>query len=288
MIRSFSRRHPRTVAALIILSFLSLLILPYIFQGPIDVTDGTGTLTFEAMTSGITSQAVLTVCIFGIIAILGWFDITRMQGPIDRGGLKSLYWISGFPLIGCLLMIGLLFTIDTEFSPTIVLMTVVILNLMVGLSEELLFRGILFGALRQRHSLIMAIIISSFIFGFAHLPNLGLGQTVPLTLYQVSNAMILGALFCAITLQTNSIWPAVVLHMMWNTYIMLAQFLYETQTSEPPIQTADLPVFTFGSMIPLLIVFWIAVVILRLYSTRTGQSLRAVAPTYTVNDHIST
>lgn len=68
---------------------------------------------------------------------------------------------------------------------------------------------------------------------------------------------------------------------------MLAQFLYETQTSETPIQTPDFPVFTFGSMVPLLIVFWIAVVILRLYSTRTGQSLRAVAPTYTVNDYIS-
>jgi membrane protease YdiL (CAAX protease family) len=99
--------------------------------------------------------------------------------------------------------------------------------------------------------------------------------------------MMLGALFCAITLQTNSIWPAVFLHMIWNSGVMLMQFVSETLTPHPSTQIADYPAISFGSIIPLLIVFWIAVVILRLYSTRTGQSLRAVAPTYTVNDDIS-
>ena len=287
MIRSFSRRHPRSVAAIVVLSFAAFLLLPFLFLTPEDLTNGTGAFTFEGMTGGIVAQALLTICLIGIIAVLGWYDVTRIRGPIDRKGVKSFFWLAALPMLASLLMGISLFSIEQDFSPIIVLITVLVLNLLVGLSEELLFRGILFGALRQRHSLITAIFLSSFIFGLAHMPNLGLGQSLPLTLYQVINAMILGALFCAITLQTNSIWPAVFLHMMWNSGIMLTQFVSETLTPQTATQIADYPVISFGSMIPLLIVFWIAAVILRLYTTRTGQSLRAVVPTYTVNDHIS-
>jgi membrane protease YdiL (CAAX protease family) len=278
MIRAFARQHPRTIAIAVLLGFIAVLALPYLIWGPVDVTEGTGVVDFTALTDGIVWQALVTAVLVGIVMILGWADIAGFQGPLDKGGLPSTYWVSAYPMIGALGFGFAVLTSDTVSGPVMMITVVLTLNLLVGLSEEVLFRGIVFGALRQRHSLMISIIVSSVAFGMLHLVNLGIGQAISLTAFQVVNATALGALFCAIRLQTNSLWPPVLLHMMWNSYVMLGQAMSEpiSDAEQPAIDAStDLTLSSFA--LPL-ILLGVAVWVLRNYVRRTGQSLIATVP----------
>lgn len=68
---------------------------------------------------------------------------------------------------------------------------------------------------------------------------------------------------------------------------MLGQFVSEMTSPPTPAQMADYPVISFSSILPLLILLWITVIVLRTYTKRTGQSLRRVVPTYTIPDNVS-
>jgi membrane protease YdiL (CAAX protease family) len=83
--------------------------------------------------------------------------------------------------------------------------------------EELLFRGIILGAL-SRYNRTFAIIISAIAFGFTH------GN-----IQQAAYAMIAGIVFAAIDLRYNSIIPSMIVHSFVNIFGMLASlFMKET------------------------------------------------------------
>jgi membrane protease YdiL (CAAX protease family) len=272
MIRRFGRQHPRSVAFVVLGAFVLLIVLPYLIWGAVDATDGTGIVNFDGLTSGIGWQATVAVVLVGIIWALDWFKVAGFHLQFDRVGLRSAYWVGAYPVVGVL---GA--SIAVAMSPNIpnpvaIIAVVLLLNLFVGLAEETLFRGIVFGALRQKHQLFTAICVSSVAFGMLHLVNLGIGQALSLTLFQVVNATALGALFCAIALQANSIWPAIVLHMVWNSFVMLAQAVAEADpvAYQPQADAAPLSMISF--VLPV-ILFAIAALILRNYVRRTQQSL---------------
>jgi membrane protease YdiL (CAAX protease family) len=75
------------------------------------------------------------------------------------------------------------------------------------ISEELFFRGFLFGGLRSKWSFWPAAITSGLIFGLVHAPT-GITTVVPLA--------VLGFGLCFIYDRTGSIWPCVIAHMINN------------------------------------------------------------------------
>lgn len=95
---------------------------------------------------------------------------------------------------------------------------------LVALSEELMFRGILLDALRQRFGLWPAVLVSTLVFGAAHSLNVALVGALAAALAQSAAAFVSGLLFCAIRLHTGSLWPCVALHALWNasTFLLLA------------------------------------------------------------------
>ncbi|UWQ97887.1 CPBP family intramembrane metalloprotease [Rhodobacteraceae bacterium S2214] len=279
MIRHFARKHPRTIAAGLLFALTLILALPYAIWGAVDVTEGTGVMTFDALTNGVAWQAIMAITLVLIVWGLKWSDITGFQGPYDRSGIRSFLWVGAFPALGALGFSIALMTSENVAGPIAIITIVLMLNFFVGLSEEVMFRGIVFGALREKHQLITAVAISSVAFGLLHLVNLGLGQAVSLTAFQVLNATALGALFCAIRLQTNSIWPPIFLHMIWNSYVMLGQALSETEATDTEnLVSSDLDASSF--LLPtilIVITYWV----LRSFTRRTGQSLFHKAPTPT-------
>ena len=287
MIRAFGRRHPTRIAVSVLVIFTLFLTLPYFIWGSEDVTGGTGVVSFDGLTGGLIWQAILALVLIAIVVLLGWLDIVGFQGPIDRFGLRTLYWVGALPLLGVIGFSFGLIRFSTESDPVHVIAIVLILNFCVGLSEELLFRGILFGGLRQRHRLITAIIASSIAFGSLHLVNLGIDQAFALTAFQVVNATALGALFCAICLQANSLWPAILLHMIWNSYVMLGQAFAEMSDQADFETLEQAPVLGIESLVLPAILFLIAILVFRKYTRRTGQSLWTVSPTPTQQASIS-
>jgi hypothetical protein len=75
------------------------------------------------------------------------------------------------------------------------------------LVEEIFFRGFLFQGFRARYGWVPSMLLSSAIFGIAHLDPASLIPT-----------FILGNLLAYLYHRTNSIWPGAILHVLINTF----------------------------------------------------------------------
>jgi membrane protease YdiL (CAAX protease family) len=99
----------------------------------------------------------------------------------------------------------------------------VIEGIAVPISEELLFRGVLFTlvllALTRLHhagrATLLAVLISGVAFGLAHLNNLGSYDTI-FVLLQATYATVLGLAAGYLRAGTRSVYPAIVLHAVVN------------------------------------------------------------------------
>ncbi|MBA5635670.1 CPBP family intramembrane metalloprotease [Duganella sp. LX20W] len=81
---------------------------------------------------------------------------------------------------------------------------------LVGMTEEMMFRGVIFGVAERSLGSLPAIAISSLVFGLGHLPNEGasvLGVSV-ITAY--------GVLQAALYMKTRRLWICIGTHMAWN------------------------------------------------------------------------
>lgn len=281
-LRRFTRQHPRSIAALVVGGFAAILIVPALLWGATDTLEPSGMIRLEALEEGVIWQATLSLVLLGIVALLGWSDIVGFRGPIDRGGVRPFIWVISIPAIILITIIIMLMSEPDASRHWGVIMIILSLNGLVGLSEELLFRGVLFGVLREKHRLWTAIALSSLIFGLIHIANLGAGQPPGMTAYQIFNAAILGALFCAVMLQTNSLWPPILLHMVWNAYVMLGMYTSEVIADPFADQSTVVPAdagFGFDLIVMPSILAAITALVLWRYTKRTGVSLRDILPT---------
>lgn len=277
-LQSATRRHPRATAAVILGAFVMLLSSAWIMSGPAETLSNGQALPVEQMMTAVMWQTMICIVLLGIVALIGWADITGFAGRFDRGGLPAFYAVLILPAgLATLLMISLIGD-STIPSPLRLVMVILSLNAMVGLSEEILFRGIIFGALRQKHRLITAIIVSSLVFGLIHIVNLWAGQSGVMTSYQIINAMMLGGIFCAVVLHTNNLWPAILLHMVWNAYAMLAAHADLVEDPFAGQSTTEPAGFAPVMLVVPLILFIVTFLLLWRYQRRTGQSLWAIQP----------
>lgn len=93
----------------------------------------------------------------------------------------------------------------------------ILLNtLLVGFSEEVMFRGVLFRALLTQYRVWSAIIVSSILFGAVHILNVFNTGDLGGALMQSVPAGMSGILFVAIVIRTGSIWPAIIYHALWD------------------------------------------------------------------------
>ncbi len=95
------------------------------------------------------------------------------------------------------------------------LLALLALGAVVPLAEELLFRGLLFGALESRVSPPMTVGITAMIFGIYH------GQPGP-----VAACTVMGLILGWIRLRTGSIWPTVTIHAANNLLVGVGMLWY--------------------------------------------------------------
>jgi membrane protease YdiL (CAAX protease family) len=82
------------------------------------------------------------------------------------------------------------------------------------ISEEICFRGMLFGGLRERLPRLAAALIAGLIFGGLHALT-GVTAVPPLIFF--------GFVLALLYERTGSIWPCILLHMLNNSVALLAQ-----------------------------------------------------------------
>jgi membrane protease YdiL (CAAX protease family) len=83
-----------------------------------------------------------------------------------------------------------------------------------GTLEEPVFRGLIFGRLRASASLAWAVVISSVLFGLAHLsPDMALPNLLPVFL----DTFVFGSLAALACWRTGSLYAAILAHVLSDT-----------------------------------------------------------------------
>jgi membrane protease YdiL (CAAX protease family) len=82
--------------------------------------------------------------------------------------------------------------------------------ILVGMAEEMVFRGVIFGVTERSLGSKAAIGISALVFGLAHLPNEGVSAL------GIAAIVAYGVLQAAIYMKTRRLWACIGIHVSWN------------------------------------------------------------------------
>jgi uncharacterized protein len=182
--------------------------------------DGDLTDTANALVQLATALGFLLVP-FAIAAGRG-ATVRRAAAQLGLRGfrLTAVGWM--FAAIGAYLLFAIVYTtafgtpeqddIAEEFGTVPV--QVLLIVIAASISEEVCFRGMLFGGLRERLARIPAALIAATAFGALHAFT-GLSAVPPLIAF--------GFILCLLYEKTGSIVPGIVLHMLNNSAALLAQ-----------------------------------------------------------------
>lgn len=178
----------------------------------------------EMVKRGIGWQYVAAIAVLlGAIAIFRWNDL-RFGAP------HSVLKVMWFPALYLLLVCGLFLLVD--LPPASAIIFIAINTAMVGFSEEVMFRGILFRAFEERMSIWPAIILTCVLFGAVHALNVFTTGELTEALVQSVTAGLSGVLFIAIVLRTGSLWPAIIYHFLWDFVLFLSSAEASTRAAE--------------------------------------------------------
>lgn len=163
----------------------------------------------EMVVSGIAWHIVLAAAMLLAVARVTKWPGLGFRAP--RGRVLRATWVP--LLVSALFLIG---AVLVGLPPGPMVLIVLVNTCFVGLSEELMFRGFLYSALRPVMRIWPAILLTSVAFGSVHVLNVFLTGALGPSLIQALTASISGLLFIAIRLRTGSIWPAIVVHALWD------------------------------------------------------------------------
>lgn len=90
-----------------------------------------------------------------------------------------------------------------------------------GFAEEALYRGVVLGLLRPV-GVLPAVLLSSALFGCAHLTNTAFGASPVITAAQAVGTSCFGVGYAALRLRTGTLWPLVVLHVATDLVLRLS------------------------------------------------------------------
>lgn len=233
------RQSPFTVRFAVMLALLTTFVFPIVLAAPFIVAKFMGLPLIEYVglsmrNFGIFILIAQTIGLFASLAIIAK-ELRRRDETWSTLGLrkfnaaKGLRYVLGYYgiILGLMITAAIIFTSiypgdvpstpDGEsggssmlsamggFWPTFAL-TVILAPII----EEIVFRGVLFPALRRRLGVVAGIVVSSVFFTLVHLNPLQMISVLPLGIY------------LAIMYQrTGSIYPGMLLHASWNLLVLL-------------------------------------------------------------------
>jgi membrane protease YdiL (CAAX protease family) len=89
-------------------------------------------------------------------------------------------------------------------------LTFVLVVIIAPIIEEIVFRGVLFPAIKRRFGLVAGILFSSLVFTLVHIDPIQMISVLPLGIY-----------LAVMYHRTGSIYPGMILHATWNLIVLL-------------------------------------------------------------------
>ncbi len=173
-------------------------------------SDGTKKPLVETITHGISWNLVMAIGLLALVTVwMRWRDL-KFVPPRPLSSLKVLW----FPAIYLLLFALLSAVLGLPAADT--MLFVVLNTLLVGVSEEWMFRGVLFQGLRSRFLMWPSVILASLLFGAAHILNVITTGQLGEAVVQSVAAFMSGLVMIALLIRTGSLWVPIVYHALWD------------------------------------------------------------------------
>lgn len=243
MLKRLRKAHP----------ILHSLLAEVLFLGPVFLLSGLVSLVLSALginTAGVDEYLIgsvqelvaLAVAVL-ILAASGRLELLRKRGCGFFNGLL----VGMYPVV----VIGQSFSTTMMFyrpemplKPVWQILFFLLNMILVGVSEELLFRGVVAQTLLEhygtsRKGIWTACLMSGVLFGSAHLINLLAAEPFGV-LMQCLFAASLGMLLTAIYYRTGNLWVTVFLHAAMDITALLVNGLYGTATAAESIGSYDI------------------------------------------------
>ncbi len=227
-------------------------------------SDGTKKPLIETVTHGISWNLVVALAVLAIATVLfGWRDL-KFVAPRTEGIWKIIW----FPLL--YLVLFAVVAISAGLPPLPTIMFVFLNTLLVGLSEEWMFRGVVFRAWLSRVDIWPSIIFTCLMFGGVHILNVFVTGKLGEGFLQAATASMSGLLFLALLIRTGSIWVPIVYHALWD----FGSFMISAGAARGDGAEASSPWLSFG--LPVLMVlpnFLFALFLLRKVRNGAGAGI---------------
>lgn len=225
----------------------------------------------QSVSSGVGWNFVLAILfLMALITMCRWSDLALVRPSAWRS--LGLLW---FPALYLVAFGGLAAAAGVSLTRTQVLF--VLANVaMVGMSEELMFRGVLFRALRSRLYMWPAILLTSVLFGGVHVFNVFITGQLLDAAVQALAATFTGLVMMALLLRTGSLWVPIVYHALFD----LGVFLSGSSTEASATPDTELPTLV-RVVVPLLLVlpnFLYALFLLRKVRNEAPLNEQATRP----------
>ncbi|MBW0144723.1 CPBP family intramembrane glutamic endopeptidase [Sphingomicrobium clamense] len=246
--RQFFRKRSAATAIGIALLYFAILAAPLLFQSGA-FGNKPGKSPQQLPLGQLPFEVGLAASVLALVFLLGWAREARVTSRPIWSGLR---WALVPAIItGGLLAIGFAVAIENDVSFGVlwesgIPQNALLLVIFVGIFEETLFRGIALRGLEIKWGPVIALLVSSFLFGIMHYVNFIGGQTLAGTHQQVIHAGLAGILYGAIALRTRSIWPGVFLHALWDFTVASNAVLLGVNTGLPDEASGPSPVLSFA------------------------------------------
>lgn len=223
-IQQFAKRHTILYCVLAEIFVLGGMMLAGMLIGIL-----LGGLSMDSYVAQTLQELAGVLLALGAVRLSGCADILTKRGiGFGRGLLVGGYFlfIGGYSAI----FYFVTYEGDRTLRPWYLITTFVICMVLVGITEELLCRGVLAELLLRRYGATCegvwkAVIVSGVLFGLAHLTNLFGAEPVGV-LVQCVLAGVMGMAFAAIYFRTGCIWVTVALHAFVDLCALLTSGLY--------------------------------------------------------------
>ena len=125
----------------------------------------------------------------------------------------------------------------------------------ISIFEEMTYRGVVLAIFLRFYKQPKAIIFSAIVFGLMHIFTVLEGRPPIWTAGMVVWATIIGLFYGYVTIKTNSLLPAMIVHYLGNLFIAAIN-AYIQKNASVPVQAAYGVVFTLGIIPAVLMMVW--------------------------------
>jgi uncharacterized protein len=187
-----------------------------------------------------------SVFILLIAVIFRWRDLGFNR---PRPGLFGIVWL---PAVYLAVMFAS--AVSLGLPPPHIVLLVLVNTMLVGISEETMFRGVLFSGVRRVMRIWPAIIVVTLVFGVVHVLNALFTGNLLAAALQALAATMSGLLFMAVRIRSGSLYPAMILHALWDFSLLTIVRSASAQAEGQSLNEVAANIPWYQQLVPVLMV----------------------------------